>query len=169
MDLTETGLILLATILMIATVVLSFIPILPGPVLAWAVASIFGAVEGFQRMTPVAVLVATLIMVVGATSDFWLRWFGIRTGGLSCRTTLGGFIGAMVGTAAIPIPVLGTLIGAVAGSALIELLRLGQMREAMRAGRVAAKMFVVGYVVQVVTTVAIFAVYAVSVVSTRPA
>jgi uncharacterized protein YqgC (DUF456 family) len=157
----------LATILMVAALILSFIPIMPGPVLVWGVATLFAAANNFHRMTVPAVIVATAFMVIGSTSDLWLKLFGVRTGGLSCLAAVGGFLGGLAGTF-IPIPVVGTMIGAVVGSALVEMLRLGELREAYRAGRIALKMILIGYVVQLVASIAIFAVYVVSVQSTSP-
>jgi uncharacterized protein len=162
-DLTETTLVASATILMVLALVLSFLPIMPGPVLVWAVAVIFAALEGFERMTPLAVLVVTLIMIVGSVSDFWLPFFGVRTSGVSCQSTIGAFVGGLIGTFFIPIPVVGTLIGSVGGALLVELLRLRELRQAMRAGKHAFKMYVLSYVIQLVTSIAIFVVYFISV------
>lgn len=165
MDLAEPTLILLATLLMIAALILSFVPILPGPLLLWAVTIIFAAVEGFQRITPVAAIGATGVMVLGSASDLWLPIFGIRTGGLTCLSTVGAFVGGFIGTFAFPI--LGTLIGSVAGALLVELVRFRQLPKAVRAGTTAAKMYVLSYVIQLVSSFAIFAVYVVSLLSTR--
>ena len=165
MDLAEPTLILLATLLMIAALILSFVPILPGPLLVWAVTIIFAVIEGFQRITPAAAIGATAIMVLGSASDLWLPIFGIRTGGLTCLSTIGAFIGGFIGTFAFPI--LGTLIGSVAGALLVELFRFREVQKALRAGTTAAKMYVLGYIVQLVASVAIFAVYVVSLQTTR--
>lgn len=166
MDFTEQSLILISAVLMIAALILSFVPIMPGPVMVWAVAIIFAVAEGFERMTPVAVLVATLVMLLGSASDLWLPLFGIRTGSLSCLSTVGAFAGGMIGTFFIPVPIIGTLIGSVLGALLVEFTRGREMRRAIRAGKTAARNYLLSYVVQLVASIIIFVVYVVSVQTT---
>lgn len=166
MDLAETSLVLVATVLMIGTVILAFIPIMPGPMLAWIVSIVFAVLSNFERMTPAAVVVATVVMVLGSTSDLWMSYFGVRTGGISCLGSVGAFIGGLVGTFFIPIPVIGSVIGSVAGAVLFELVRLRELRRAMRTGQLTAKMMAISYAVQLTATLIIFAVYVISVQST---
>jgi uncharacterized protein len=167
MDITESGLILAATILMITGLILAFVPAMPGPFILWGVACGFGALEGFQRLTPTAAIAATVIMVLGATSDLWLRLFGVQTGGLSCLSSVGSFIGGMVGTVLVPIPLIGTMVGVVGGALLVELVRIREWRQAMSAGKTAFKMFVLSYVVQLVASITIFAVFIISLEVTK--
>jgi uncharacterized protein len=167
MDITESGLILAATILMITGLVLSFVPAMPGPFILWGIAVGFGVANGFQRMTPAAAVMATVLMVLGATSDLWLRLFGVQTGGLSCLSSVGSFIGGMVGTVVIPIPIVGTMVGVVGGALLVELVRIREWRQAMSAGRTAFKMFILGYAIQLIASFAIFAVYIISLEVTK--
>ena len=166
MDFAEGTMVVIATILMIATVVLAFIPVMPGPMLAWAVSVIFAVVEGFQRMTPVAVVAVTVVMLLGSTSDLWMNFFGVRTGGLSCLSSIGAFVGGLIGTFFIPIPVVGTLLGSVGGAMLVELVRLRQLRHAVRAGQTTAKMMAISYAVQLSATLIIFVIYVVSLQTT---
>lgn len=166
MDLVEGTLVLVASILMIATVVLAFIPVMPGPMLGWGVSLVFAIVEGFQRMTPAAVVATTVVMLLGSTSDLWMNYFGVRTGGLSCLTSVGAFVGGLVGTFVIPFPVVGTLIGSVGGAVLVELLRWRQLRQAVRAGQTTAKMMAISYVVQLSASILIFVIYVVSLQTT---
>lgn len=64
-----------------------------------------------------------------------------------------------MGTFLIPIPILGTFIGYVLGALLFELARLRELRRAFQAGRSAFKTYLVNYVVQMVISFAIFAVF----------
>jgi uncharacterized protein YqgC (DUF456 family) len=163
MDITQPLQLAVATIGMVAALILSFIPVLPGPVLVWAVAIIFGISEGFHRVTPVAGIAMTLIMVAGVGSDLWLPMLGVKTGGVTCLGAIGSFIGGAIGTFLIPIPLLGTLIGCIVGALFFELMRYREMRKALQAGQSAAKMFILGYVLEVAASVGIFIVYLVSV------
>jgi len=166
MDFTQSAMIFFGTILMIGALVVSFIPILPGTVIVWLAAMAFGLANQWTRFTPAAGIVATAIMIFSVSSDFWLPALGIKTGGLTCLGAIGGLIGGLVGTFFIPLPICGTLIGAVAGALLAELIHFRELRRAVRAGQSAAKLFVVGYIVEAVSSIAVFVVYIVSLATT---
>jgi uncharacterized protein len=155
-----------ASVGMVAALVIAFIPVLPGPLLVWGVALVFALSDGFHRVTPAAGVFMTALMVTGVGSDLWLPAFGIRTGGLTCLGAVGSFIGGALGTFFIPIPLLGTLIGCIVGALLFEFLRFREVRKALQAGQSAAKMFILGYIVNLVISMAIFATYLISVLST---
>ncbi len=165
-EFTESVLIFFGTALMVGTLVLSFVPILPGTALVWAVAMVFGALNEFQRFTPAAAVIATIIMIVSVSSDFWLPMMGVKTGGLTCLGALGSFAGGLIGTFVIPIPLCGTLIGCVIGALVIEAIHFRNLGRAMQAGQSAAKMFLLGYLVESACSVAVFVVYIVSLAGT---
>lgn len=166
MDIAQSLLIALTTIVMVIALVLSFIPMLPGPMLVWGVVIIFGVLNGFQRLTPAAAVAASVLMIAGVTSDLWLSIFGVKTGGLTCLASIGSLIGGLVATFIIPIPIVNTLLGCVAGALLTELIRFREIRKALQAGQSAATMFVVSYIVEVAMSAAIFVVYVVSLLTT---
>jgi uncharacterized protein len=155
-----------ATVGMVAALLFAFIPVLPGPVLLWGVALIFGVSEGFHRVTPLALIIITLLMIIGTSSDIWLSLFGVKTGCVTCLGTLGSFIGGIVGTLLIPIPLLGTMVGFVVGALLFELIRYWNIRKALQAGQGAVKIFIMGYLIGLAASILIFAVYLVSVLTT---
>jgi uncharacterized protein YqgC (DUF456 family) len=167
LEISPTLLLILATALMIVTLVLAFIPILPGPLMPWAVAIVYGVLTGWQRVTPLAAIIMTLLMLVGVTADYWRPLLGAKTTGMGCRTSLGSFAGGFIGTFLIPIPLLGTVIGLIAGALLMELAQFGDLKKAMGAGRAALKQFVVGYALTIAISVGIFVVYLISIFSTR--
>jgi uncharacterized protein len=166
MELTQSTLIFFGTILMVVALVVSFIPVLPGTVIVWAVAIIIGVLDQFQRFTPAAGIVATVIMVVSVSSDFWLPAMGIKTGGLTCLGAIGSLIGGLIGTFLIPVPICGTFIGAIIGALAIELIHFRNIGKALQAGQSAAKMFVLGYLVESACSIAVFVVYIASLAST---
>jgi uncharacterized protein YqgC (DUF456 family) len=165
-EFTEAAMVFFGTLLMIGALILSLIPVLPGNVIVWGAAIGFGIANQWQRFTPAAGVIITILMIVGVTSDFWLPMLGVRTGGLTCFSAIGSLIGGLVGTFVIPIPILGTLVGAVAGALLIELVQFRNLRRAMDAGQTTAKIFVIGYALEVAISLMIFAVYAVSLLTT---
>jgi uncharacterized protein len=165
-EFTQSTMIFFGTILMIGALVLSFIPILPGTVIVWLAAMAFGIVNQWTRFTPAAGVIATAIMIFSVSSDFWLPALGVKTGGLTCLGAIGSLIGGLVGTFLIPLPICGTLIGAVVGALLAELIHFRQLGKAVQAGQSAAKLFVVGYIVETVSSIAVFVVYVVSLATT---
>ena len=168
MNLTDMPLALLTTGLMLIVLVVSFVPIMPGPLLMWGIAMAFGVfVDHFTHFTPVAAVLATAIMATGAARDLWLPLLGVRTGGLSCQTSAAAFIGGLIGTFTIPIPIVGTMAGGIIGALIVEYLYRRQISMAMRVGRTVFKLQLIGYVIEVSTTFAIFVVYVVSLLTTR--
>lgn len=166
MQLDPTLLLILATALILVTLVLAFIPILPGPLMPWAVGIVYGILTGWQRITPLAAIIMTLLMLVGVTADYWRPLLGAKTTGMGCRTSLGSFAGGFLGTFLIPIPLIGTVVGLVAGALLMELAQFGDLKKAMGAGRAALKQFAIGYALNIGISVGIFVVYVISVLTT---
>jgi hypothetical protein len=166
-EIAPTLLLILTTLLMLVAVGLAFIPILPGPLLPWAVGVAFGFLDGWQRLTPAAGIIMTALMLVGVTADYWRPLLGGQAGGLTCLASIGSFVGGIIGTLVIPIPILGTLIGCVVGALVVELVKFGDIQKALQAGRGALKLFVLGYVLNIVFSVGIFVVYIVSLLTTR--
>jgi uncharacterized protein YqgC (DUF456 family) len=105
-------------------------------------------------------------MVINSTSDFWLPMLGVKTSGLTCLAAIGSIIGGLIGTFIIPIPIVGTLIGTVLGALIIEYAVLREKTRALRAGQVALKLFIIGYILELVMTFAIFGVFIASIATT---
>lgn len=150
---------------MIGTVLLSIIPYIPGPTLTWAIGIVYAVVV--QPLPVPALVVMTLLMAAGATSDFWLPLFGVRVRGLSCLGAVGSLIGGVVGTFLIPVPIFGTLIGSVAGAMLVEFGRLRELRQAMQAGSIVVKLYIIGAIVQFCFSLAIFLAFALAIAAIR--
>ncbi len=148
---------------MVLTLFLSFIPFVPGPALMWAIATIYAVLTGFQQVTLPGVILITLLMLVSATSDFWLPLLGMKTRGVSCSSVLGTIGGGILGTIFIPIPLMGTLLGAVSGAIVMEVMRVGDVRRALRAGTFAAETFVGSLITEFVVNLSIIAVFVISV------
>lgn len=166
MDIAQSGITLLSALLMFVALGLAFIPIMPGTLLVWAVGLITAVVGGFTRVTPTAAGLMTLVFLFGVSSDFWLPLLGVKGRGLSCLSAVGSLIGGLAGTFLIPLPILGTLIGCVAGAVLVEWLARQNMSDAVRAGRTAASLFVIGYLVEIGTSIAIAVIFFISLLTT---
>jgi uncharacterized protein YqgC (DUF456 family) len=159
---TQPAALVVGTALLMIAFVLSFIPILPGALLVWAVAVVTAFLDNFAHITLFSAVIITLIMVINVTSDIWLPMLGVRTSGLTCLGAVGSILGGLVGTFVIPLPILGTLLGTVIGALAIELIYFGEMRKAFHAGRVALQLFVVGYILEIAASAAIVLIYLVS-------
>ena len=152
-------------VLLLLGVVVALIPVMPGSLVVWLIALAAAAIDGFQQISPTAMILMTAVMAISQLSDFWLPLLGVQTGGLSCASSIGALVGGFAGTFLIPIPILGTLIGTVAGALLTEYVRRGQATPAIAAGQKAAKMFVIGYSLRLVSSVIIVIIYIVSLAS----
>lgn len=152
-------------VLMLLGVVIALIPIMPGSLVVWLIALAAAAIDGFQRISPAAMIAMTVVMVISQLSDFWLPLLGVQTGGLTCASSLGALVGGLAGTFLIPIPLLGTLIGTVAGALLIEYLRHGRATPAIAAGKQAARLFAIGYALRLISSLIIVIIYIVSLAS----
>lgn len=159
MSFAESGLTLIAGILMIGALLVSVLPFLPGPLILWLISLVYAILTGFQYVTVLSMVVITLLMLIGTTKDIWMPILGMKTYGVSCGTAFGMMIGGLIGTFAIPVPVIGTLIGAIAGAVLLELLNAGEMRRALQAGGFALRSFIWGMLTEIGFNLLIVAVF----------
>lgn len=154
----------LSLMVMIIALMVSIIPFVPGPIMMWGLALIFAFLNDFERITIPALVLITLLMLAGSTSEIWLRWLGMKTQGTSCWAALGSMVGGIIGTGIFP--VVGTAIGVVVGALVVEFMRLGEMQEAWRAGRAAFKVFLLNLVVEFTMSTGILVVFTASIVMT---
>lgn len=166
MDLAQTALVPLSIAAMVIGVILAFIPVLPGALIVWAIGVVSAYLDQFDRITPAAAIAMTVIMVISLSSDFWLPMLGVKTSGLTCLSAIGSFVGGLLGTFFIPIPIVGTLIGTVLGALIIEYVAIREKARALRAGQTALRLFIVGYILELVSVFAIFGVFIVSIATT---
>ncbi len=167
MGIAESSLTVIAGVLMVIALFASLLPFLPGPFMLWLISIVYGILTGFQHLTVLSALVITALMLIATTKDIWMPIVGMKTRGVSCSTAIGMFIGGLIGTFAIPIPILGTLIGAIIGAILLELLNLGDLQKALRAGGYAFKSFILGMATEFGFNILIVAVFFASLFVTR--
>ncbi len=115
----------LAHVLLILTTVFgvvgSFVPALPGAVIIWIGALLHGAMTGWSPLGLRAQLILAALMLAAAGGQFLISAAGAKRFGSSNWGVLGAGIGLLVGTLAIPVPVLGSLLGAFLGALFVEL------------------------------------------------
>lgn len=154
---------LLTIIAMIGVLLASIIPFVPGAILTWALAMLYAFSTG--TIPTVSTAIMTLLMIAGATGDYWLPILGVRGQSLSCLGAVGSFVGGILGTLFIPIPILGTIAGGIIGAMLVEFTRIRQLRHALQVGRTSLRLFLLGVAVQFSFSLAILLVFTVSVLS----
>jgi hypothetical protein len=159
MDFGQAALTVIASIAMVVTFFLAFLPILPGPIVLWAIALVYGLLTGWAQLTVPGMVAISALMIVGMTSDYWLPLLGIKSQGASCNAIVGTIVGGLIGTFFIPIPIAGTLIGSMAGALLLELLRVGELRKALFAADFAMKTFFIGLAMEIVVNTLIVLVF----------
>src|SRR5258706_16137665 len=87
--------------LIVAAIVMAFgtiaavLPIVPGPAVVWAATVVYAIVTGFHDIGLIPLIILTILMIVGSTSDFWLGLVGVKAAGGSLWSVLGS-IGGMV-------------------------------------------------------------------------
>ena len=112
------------------------LPVLPGILLVWLSVFFYFLVERALDYTAVDALtfgVITALALVAGTSEVWLPLLGARQRGSSKRAMVAGLLGALIGTFALPIPLIGTIAGYAAGVLLGEYQKHGDWDKALRA------------------------------------
>jgi len=159
----ESLLPVIAVILMLVAIAASILPVVPGPALVWAIGLIYAILTNFQQVGVLSLVVMTILMILGSTTGWWMQALGMRAQGGSVLSIIGAMIGGLVGTFAIPMPLVGTLIGIVGGALVFEFLRVRQLRPALRSGTSAATGYVLGILVEGGIALLIVVVFVISV------
>lgn len=153
-------------VIMACTLITAFIPFVPGPFLMWTIALTYGLIDSFTRITPIAFVIITVLMVIGSTVDVWAPLFGMRARGVTFGSILAGIAGALLGTVLIPLPIIGTLTGAAVGAITVEYLNMGTRQKALRAGASAAESYVLSIGIEFVINFAILLTFILSIAFT---
>lgn len=141
------------------------VPMIPGLVVMWAAALVYGLAAGFGPTGTLAFGVITVLLLGGTGLSYVVpHRAGVR-GGVPRSSLQLGIAGAVVGF--FVIPVIGLPIGAVLGVLAGEHHRLGDWSAAWRITRAVVVGFVKAAVFEVLTGVVILAVWIGWVVATR--
>jgi uncharacterized protein YqgC (DUF456 family) len=122
----------LTSILMLVGLIGTVLPILPGTILIFAGALLYALVEGFQVVGWPTLVVLGILAAVATTADLWASSIGAKIGGASGWSVAIGLLAGLVGFVVFSLP--GAIIGAILGVLLTEIVRVGDWRQALRAG-----------------------------------
>ena len=125
------------------------LPIIPGTVVIFVAALIYALIEGFQTVGWLTLVVLGLLTIVATTADIWASSVGAKIGGASGWSIVVGLVGGLVGFVMFSLP--GAIAGAILGVLLTEIVRLGDWRQALKAG----SGWVLGWVLSTVVQLAI--------------
>jgi hypothetical protein len=107
------------------------LPILPGHVIIWAAALIYGMVAGFGTLGWVMFVLITVVMIGGTVVDNILMGTQAHKEGAPWWVILLALLAAIVGTFAIPIPIIGGVLAGLLTLFLVEWLRRKDWRQAL--------------------------------------
>ena len=108
------------------------LPIIPGTILIFAGALLYALVDGFQVVGWPTLLALGVLTVVATTADLWASSVGAKIGGASGWSVVIGLLAGLVGFVVFSLP--GAIIGAILGVLLTEIVRVGDWRQALKAG-----------------------------------
>jgi uncharacterized protein len=155
------GLLLVAVLVVMAFgVFAAVLPVVPGPALVWFAAVIYALLTGFREIGLLPIVIMTLLMILGSTTNLWMSVLGVKVTGGSFWSVIGGTLGMLIGL--IVFFPLGALIGAVVGAVGIEILRTGDLRKALRIGGGTCGGFLLGVIAEFVIALAESVVFVVS-------
>lgn len=122
----------LTVAVMIVGLVATVIPQMPGVLVIWLAALGYTVLNKFTSPGPLMFALITLVGLVGATTDLWMRFLGAKVGGASFWGMVGGAVLGLVGL--ILFFPLGGIIGTIAGVVLVEWYRSGNVDAALKVG-----------------------------------
>ncbi len=128
--LTQIGVpLIMLTIMIFGLLSLIFVPILPGLVIIWAGALIFGLVNGIQNTTAwILFAIITLLMIGGSLVDNLLMGASARSTGASWTSITIALVAGMIGS--IFLPVFGGILLSLVALFAIEYFRQRNWRTA---------------------------------------
>lgn len=112
---------------------MAFIPGIPNLVYMFIVALLFAINDNFLHLTVTNILILGIISLVAMIIDFLSGAIGAKWGGAHWVSIFTGFVGLVLGSIFIPIPILGSLIGMFLGVLIPEWYRTGDLKIANRA------------------------------------
>jgi uncharacterized protein YqgC (DUF456 family) len=139
----------LTSLIMLVGLIGTVLPIIPGTILIFAGALLYALVDRFQIVGWPTLVVLGVLAAVATTADLWASSIGAKIGGASGWSVVIGLLAGLVGFVVFNLP--GAIIGAILGVLLTEIVRVGDWRQALKAG----SGWVVGWILSTVVQLGI--------------
>lgn len=130
---------IVAAVVMVVGLCGVVIPILPGLVLMWVAALVYGLAVGFGTLGIVVMVVFTIGVVASIVTSVVVPRRAAGDSGASGKAQLGAVVGAVIGF--FVIPVVGIIVGALVGLLVVEASVTGDWNDAWTATMATAKGF----------------------------
>lgn len=150
--------IFLIALAMVAGLIGTALPLIPGLPVVWAAALLYGLAAGFGATGTVAFTIISLLAIAGIVAGLVLPHRRVAAGGAPRSTVLAGVLGAIVGF--FVIPVIGLLIGGVTGIMLAEYRRTSDRGAAWKSTKDMVVGFGIGILAELAAGVAMVLVWA---------
>lgn len=121
----------LTLVVMLAGLVGTFIPALPGLPIIWVAALVYAILTGFQSIGWLFLLLTGLVVLLVQVAEQMARAWGAKRFGASKWGTWGAVIGSLIGLFFMPF---GLFLGPFLGALLAELVQGRSFEEAAKAG-----------------------------------
>lgn len=145
---------LLLVIIGVAGIVL---PMLPGLPLLFAGLLLGAWLDGFSRVSGMALMMVGLLALLGFLVDFLASMLSVKSVGASRQAVVGTLIGGVVGIlGGVPGLIFGTVIGAIIG----EVMAQRHLPQAAKAGIAAGIGFIVAVALKLLLALAMIAIFA---------
>ena len=118
----------------------TIVPIIPGLILMWAAALVYGFATGFGPEGIVVMVILTTLVILGVIKSAIVPKRSAEAHGASRASQLGALVGAVIGF--FVIPVIGLFVGAMVGIFVIEQMAKRNVSLAWRASKGVAIGFV---------------------------
>jgi uncharacterized protein YqgC (DUF456 family) len=126
---TQTTLQVIALAVMLFGLFSMFIPVLPGPIIVWVPALVYGLLTGFNWANGILFVLITGLMIFGSVVDNLIMGQRARQQGASWLAIAASLIAGVVGS--ILFPPFGGLVAALIGLFVVEIIRLRDLRHAL--------------------------------------
>ena len=151
-------------LIMLAGVIGSLLPVIPGNVLMGLAIFGFAYWDQFQSLSLPVTIVLLVISLFGATAEIWMPLLGAKSSGASGWAIAAGILGATIGfiLGAFFLGIgglIGGLIGYFSGIAIVEYARMRDTWKAVKAGLGGVIGWGVTTIIQFCTSLVVFALF----------
>ena len=156
---THTIILIIASILLVPGIIMAIIPAIPGMLYMLIIALFYAFYDRFVHVTLLDLGILALITALAMIIDTVSGLIGAKWGGAHWTAIVSGFVGLILGSAFIPVPIVGSLAGMFFGILASEWYRTRNVTHAHRAATGSLIGSLAGTGVKIAASVAFFALF----------